>query len=221
MTNQRIDGMSFPGPGRCPRLGHGRPGNFERAAGSRINRSTDHGSTGSRRARGPASLAPALAAKLAALIVLVAAFPTMGAAQPRTHTYCVESTVTLAASATAVTVQQPATGARNVRGDSATVYASAACAFSIEKNGTAATATALTAWVGRDDIPQTPAADAFGESDVGAGAAGPRHVVPAGGTYPLSLRNVELRGNGTAKNFTLRTESCSADVQINVCWEEF
>lgn len=153
------------------------------------------------------------------LLLVLMSWPLL--AQPRTRDYCVTWSTTLVVDAAGITVQQPASGAKNVRGQSATVYASSECAFSIEKNGTAATETVLTPWVGRDDIPQTPAALAYSDSDVGAGSSGPRHVVPAGGTFPLSLRGVEMHGNGTAKNFTLRTETCSADLTFNICWEEW
>lgn len=139
--------------------------------------------------------------------------------------------VTLAAAATAATVQQPATNSIPVQLESAIVYCSVACEVSQSRDGTAATATAGTVRV----IAPTPANatapfNFFTASNVGAGTAqgGVIHV-PAGGTVniclstlapgcaatgPVSASPVTLVSGGTATNYTISVAAITGDVNI-------
>ena len=126
---------------------------------------------------------------------------------------------TLVAAAEVVTIQQPATAPANVWFDGLSVYCSVACSFTLERNGTAATATEFTPAAITPGL--TAKAKAFGASDVGTGTVIARYVVPAGATVPVSVRGMKLRWNGGAgENLTIRTSSISGDVKILVRWGE-
>jgi hypothetical protein len=126
---------------------------------------------------------------------------------------------TLVAAAEVVTIQQPATAPANVWFDGLSVYCSVACAFTLERNGTAATATEITPAAITPGL--AAKAKAFHGSDVGTGTVIARYVVPAGATVPVSVRGMKLRWNGgTGENLTIRTDAISGDVKILVRWGE-
>lgn len=139
------------------------------------------------------------------------------------QSFHVDKETTLSGSAEVITIQQPASGAKTVRGDQASVYMSADCPVQIEHTGTAATVTAMT--VAKID-PQGFAntALAFSGSDVGAGTVIGRQVVKGGATFLFDLSQIVLRGNFNAStnkaNFSIRTDSCTGTALINVYWKE-
>jgi len=113
------------------------------------------------------------------------------------------------ASTTALTIQQPATGARQIDfGDArvagASVYCSGAQTATLKWNGTAATATAG-AEVKLPNTANASGVTVWTASNVGSGTTGPVYNIAAGATLPLDLSWLRLRGNGTAINVTIAT----------------
>lgn len=135
------------------------------------------------------------------------------------YNYIATKATTLSNAAEVVTIQQPASGSRTVHFHGAYVSSSVACAITVERDGTAATATALTA------VPfnsTTPAAKAtpFSGSDVGTGTVIGRYDIAAGGSVSIDLSDKQLFGDGTSKNLSIRTSSISGDVKIDITWGE-
>lgn len=131
--------------------------------------------------------------------------------------FSVYKATTLSSASEAVTIQQPASGGRTVNFDTALLYCSVACSVELERDGTAATGTALTPVVLTFG---TATADAFHTSDVGNGSTVTEYNVSAGETLGIDLRGIRMTGNGTGQNLTFRTNTISGDVRITVVWRE-
>ena len=146
-------------------------------------------------------------------------------AQPRIlNTYTATCTLSVSGAEKACTVQQPASGARTVQFVSAYVHSTVAVSLTQERNGTAATATAVTEAALNPDISETNAANAFTDSDVGAGTvvAGSESIKVAADSYVvLDLQDIQMRGAGTAKNYTIRTSAVTGTVTIVIVWREY
>ena len=117
------------------------------------------------------------------------------------------------ANTTALTVQQPATDAKQVRFTTASAFCSVASTATWSWNGTAATATTLTP----KRVPQTflPAsATAWSGSNVGAGTTGVVYNVPAGQTFPWDISHIVMGNQGTSTNLSLTTSnSCTITME--------
>ena len=118
------------------------------------------------------------------------------------------------ATTTALTVQQPAHNARQITfGDAqnagAWIYCAAAQTATLSWNGTAATATAGT----EANLPGTQQPSGmtiWTGSNAGSGTTGPTYVVPAGGTFSISLSWFHFGTQGTTENLTISTTgSCT------------
>lgn len=146
-------------------------------------------------------------------------------AQPRTlATYTATCTLSVSGSAKACTVQQPASGARTVQFLTAYVHSTVAVSLTQERDGTAATANEVTEAAINPTEGGTPVANGFTDSNVGVGTviAGSSTIkVPADGTIVLDLADIQLRGSGTAKNYTIRTSAVTGTVTIVIKWQEF
>lgn len=113
------------------------------------------------------------------------------------------------ASTTALTIQQPASDARQISfGDTnmagASVYCASAQTATVSWNGTAATSTAGS----EIRLPGTlrPSnVTVWTASNVGTGTAGPVYNVPAGGTFLISMPWFYLGSQGTLSNVTITT----------------
>jgi hypothetical protein len=128
---------------------------------------------------------------------------------------------TLSSAVEAVTVQQPASGSKTVRFEGAYIYCSAACVVTLSVDGTAATTTALTpVALARQATPATPTATAYHTSNAGSGTTLAAYDIAAGGEKSLEKSGLTLFGDGTARNFTLKTNSISGSVRILVFWSE-
>lgn len=128
-----------------------------------------------------------------------------------THTF------TLSGSAAVITIQQPAANAQRVRLQSAFVYSSAACSFVQERDGSAATETALTLKKTNPQSPLTPNVTAWRNSNSTGGAQiGPSYAIPAGGSAALDVSRVYLIGNGTTRNYTIRSASCTGTFTVSI-----
>lgn len=113
------------------------------------------------------------------------------------------------ASTTALTVQQPATNARQITFGSSTVigvsvYCVAAQTATLSWNGAAATATAG-AEVKLPGTQQPSGVTVWTASNVGGGTTGPVYNVQAGQTFPIDLTWFLFGTQGTAENITVST----------------
>lgn len=140
--------------------------------------------------------------------------------QPLLNLYTVTCDATLSSATTTCTVQQPASGARTAQFVSASVYCSVAMEFTQYLNGTAATATAATI---RKSGADAPTATAWSASNVGVGTpiGAEPNICPAGSTVPLPLSDIQLSGNGTGKNYSIKTSSITGRALIMIAWREY
>lgn len=116
------------------------------------------------------------------------------------------------------TIQQPASGAKAVSFEQATVNCTAACKVTFSQNGTGATNTAgtLTAITPGSG---TPATKLFTNSNVGAGTAVPGTVyVGASAQQTIDLSKITLPATSSiAVNFTITvttTSTCTVNMTI-------
>lgn len=135
---------------------------------------------------------------------------------PIRGTYQVERKST-GSTAEAITVQIASGSARSAYMLASSVYCSVECEITVERDGTAATATALTP-VKMNSADSAVSATAYRSSDVGAAdRTTSRQTIGAGATIILDLTpHVILAG----ENITVRTASASATVIINLQWTE-
>jgi hypothetical protein len=133
--------------------------------------------------------------------------------------YAVSYSKSLSAAADAVTIQQPATGSKVVRFSGAYVYCSAACQITIERDGTAATATAATVVPIRTVTP-VAVTTAFVASNVGTGTVLGTYNIPAGGPQTFDLSRAGLYGDGTSKNLTVRIASMTGTINVVIQFTE-
>jgi len=134
--------------------------------------------------------------------------------------YVLTREIALTAAAEAVTIQQPASGARTVRFSGVYVYCSAQCDVTLEHTGTAATATSATP-TPYPGVAKAATAGGFVASNVGTGTVLGRYTVAATGGMVLDLSRVALFGPGTAKNVTIRIAAVTATVKVVFEWEEY
>jgi hypothetical protein len=138
------------------------------------------------------------------------------AAQSPVNLHGVYQEVSLTSSAAVVTVQQPASGAREVTFEGAVIYCSVTCIVTLEMNGTAATTTSGTVIKLNTKAP-TAKAVVFTSSNVGVGTVIQKYESPAGiSKSGLSLGVI----SGTQQNITLRTDSITGTVRILLMWSE-
>lgn len=133
--------------------------------------------------------------------------------------YVVYKETTLSSTAEVITIQQPASGAKIVNFTDAFIYCSVACNPQVEINGSGATTTALAVIAEGSALPASPTT-AFSASNVGGGTIVGKFSITAGNTYPIDLIGVQLQGNSTAKNITIRTDAISGTVRIQFRWIE-
>lgn len=133
--------------------------------------------------------------------------------------YTASKTTTLAAASEAITVQQIATGGQVIRFVSAYVDSSSSCAITVERDGTAATSTTLTvANVNPSEGAGT--STAWSASNVGSGTVITRATVGTGGSIVIDLSKVRIALQGTQRNLTVRTGTCTGTVNIVIMFTE-
>lgn len=117
-----------------------------------------------------------------------------------------------------ITIQQPATGSRNVYLEIVNLYCTVAAVVELEKDGTAATATALASVaIGRSTA--TATAKAFSASDVGAGTKVSQFRLKASIPLSLDMGDILMQGDGTGINYTLKSD-CTGDGEYYIRWRE-
>lgn len=122
------------------------------------------------------------------------------------------------ATTTALTIQQPATNARDISFPAngvagAWVSCAAAQTVTLSWSGTAATSTAGTALMFPPST--TPASmTVWTASNVGSGTTGPTYPVAAGGAQLIDLSFFHMGASGTGNNLTISsTGSCIISIQ--------
>lgn len=129
-------------------------------------------------------------------------------------------TSALIAAAEKLTIQQPVSSSKRVRMLSCTVYCSVACTATLSRDGTAATTTTL-APVPISGYSAATSVSGYHTSNVGAGTTiSIPFEVAAGGTMVLDLTGIDLVGDGTAKNFSVATNSITGTAKIQLIWRE-
>lgn len=125
---------------------------------------------------------------------------------------------TTAATSEAITIQQPASGARTVHLVIASVYCSVACTATFEIDGAAATTTTLA--IAPIVLPRSGSVSikttAFSASNVGAGTVLGKTSIGAGVSQPFDLTGIKLQGDGTGKNFTIKISSASGNYVVQI-----
>ena len=160
------------------------------------------------------------------MMFMIMMFLTMGISfsqDPNVKRFSVFKATTLGAAAEVITIQQPATGGKVIRIESVDVWCSVACEATLERDGTAATTTALTPVV---ITYGTIAAKAFSASNVGVGTVITIKEIPANSTVPVSFSGglyispIDADGDATDNNFSVRTNSITGDVKITIVGRE-
>ena len=137
------------------------------------------------------------------------------------NTYKVLCDMTLSAAAGGCTVQQPATGSKTVRFIEAVVYCSVACEITASRDGTAASSTSSAPVALNAEAP-TATTTGWKSSNVGAGTAVSAPLVLAADVVAvIDISRRQMTGNGTAKNFTLKTNSITGRAVIEMVYEEW
>lgn len=128
--------------------------------------------------------------------------------------YTASTNVTVAGSAAALTIQQPASASRQVTFISAYFDCSVACVFTLSVNGTPATATAGT--VNNVNPAETAAkATAWTASNVGAGTTLTTYNCTSACSFSIDLTGITFaQGLGTGTNLTLKSSSITGTVDI-------
>jgi hypothetical protein len=137
------------------------------------------------------------------------------------QSYTASQTTSLSAAAEVVTLQAPGSAgtipAKLIHLNAAAISCSVACTVTLERDGTAASTTALTPQAVNREAPAAIAL-AYHASNVGVGTVVAQYPIAAGGTLTLDLADKFL---WTAQeNLTLRTNSITGTVYINVKWSE-
>jgi hypothetical protein len=131
--------------------------------------------------------------------------------------YVATRSTTLTAAAEVITVQQPTAVLKVVQFKGVAVTCSVACDITLERDGTAATATALTPVALHRLMPATTV-NAYRSSNVAVGTVLATYSITAGGLLALDLSDKFLFGAG--ENLTIRTSSITGTVQITIQWSE-
>lgn len=158
--------------------------------------------------------------RMSTLFVLAALAAAVAPAQDTAWRYVAARDATTV-TASVVTVQQPATLARNVQFEQAIVCSSTAGSFTVERNGTAASSTALTVAL-LSSVNPAVKATAWHTSNVGAGTVISGTVLVAAGTCATyDMSGIRLIGSGTTKNVTVRGALASGNMHITVRFREY
>lgn len=138
----------------------------------------------------------------------------------QTTTYMVHKQTALTSAAEVVTIQQPSSGSKRVIFLSAYFDCSVACSFTLERNGTAASATTLT--VNNLNLGETPpTTTAWSGSNVGNGTVLATYTCAAACSLPIDLTGLVFPpSNSTATNVTLRSSSITGTVDILFKYQE-
>ncbi len=155
---------------------------------------------------------------MTAILAAVLLLPASIAQDPNTKRFAAFKATSLAGAAEVITIQQPASDGKIIRIEAVEIWSDVACTATLERDGTAATGTAITPSV---ITYGSPSGNAFHTSDVGVGTVITIKEISANVITPVPFPGgLYLAPTGTASNFTVRTSSITADVKITVVWRE-
>lgn len=163
---------------------------------------------------------------IAAALMLLCCVPA-SAQYPRSagdlpEVFTIAHSCTASGTACVWTIQQPASNAKNVKLLGFTVYCSAACTFTQERNGTAASANTITPTKVNTESSATPTFTAHHTSgSTGGTSIGGTSYVAAGETLSIDLASNYILGSGTTRNFTVRTSSFTGTGQFVLKVEQY
>lgn len=165
----------------------------------------------------------ALRVFLAALLIILPIRAQQPEGADTTPRYQAIYSASLSAAANTVTVQQvAATSAQhNIVFETAWVYCSVACTFTIAQNGAAATATTLATSAMNQSPPSS--ATAWSASNGGGSPAftSGTYYVAAAATYVVDVSKFYIAQNaGTKGNLTIATNSITGTAEIVIQWIE-
>jgi hypothetical protein len=134
------------------------------------------------------------------------------------HYFVASYSSTLAATTDTITIQAPTGMQKDVHFVSAWIYCSAACSFTINRNGAAATTTSFSPNGLNDSY--APQATAFKASNVGAGTQiGQPYQIVSAGTYSLDLSKFILT-RGANSNLSISIASFTGTWIPSIQWSE-
>jgi hypothetical protein len=136
---------------------------------------------------------------------------------PAYYTYTVNTT--LASSAGVWTVQQPSNPTKTATFESAYVGCPTGCTFTLERDGTTATATAGTATQWNPNNP-TSNMNVFGGSNVGVGTVMGTYFLQSGGWVSIDITGAQFWPVQSGRNISIRTTSMSGQVLLVIKWYE-
>lgn len=125
---------------------------------------------------------------------------------------------TLAGTPGVLTIQLPARSGQKLHLQSVNVLMPQDGDVTIERNGTAATATSMTA-VGLNTS-LSPTATVYRNSDVGVGTVVTKVSMTTGNNYGDLTTSVLAAGQATVQNFTVRTGNLTGVLRITLFWAE-
>lgn len=153
--------------------------------------------------------------RLVALLVVIAGIASAQAVRPK---YVITKETSLSAAAEVITIQKPLNSAKFIYFDGISIYSSAECGFTLERDGSAASgASALTIHPLNEHTASS--AVAYSSSNVGSGTVIGRYTVGAGGTMAIDLRDIILAGDAV-RNISLRSATCTTTLKITSKWGE-
>jgi hypothetical protein len=155
-------------------------------------------------------------AGVAMLLYFVATSQAFGQTTPSPGSFMATRTTTLSGAAEVITIQTATTAPRLLHFRGLAIYCSVACDVTLERDGTAATATSFSIVPINQRYPASVAA-AYRSSDVGTGTVLSTYSLTAGGLLPLDLTDKYVY---PGENLTLRTSSITGTVRITFQWEE-
>lgn len=156
---------------------------------------------------------------LRALLGIIFAWVITATCHAQQNYFMAAHSASLTSAADAVTIQQPASGARQVKFNGALVRCSVACTITLSQNGAKATATALA--ITPLNLSPNPASVAFSGSNVGGGTTIYTYNIATGDTsdHWINLEGFTL-APGPNSNLTLTTSSITGSTVIAVYfWE--
>lgn len=145
--------------------------------------------------------------------------PLAALAADQVGVYSLYQEASLTSAAQSLTVQQIASGTRDIQFKTASMWCNQATTFTLAINGTAATSTTATP---TQIFGPVATATGWTASNVGAGTTVMKYDFLAGANEKvIDLSDFKiLRGAGTGANLTISTTSITATCRISIKWSE-
>jgi hypothetical protein len=150
------------------------------------------------------------------LIALVASMLAWAQNTPAPASFMATRSSSLSGSTEVITIQTASTATKMLHFRGVAISCSVACTATIERDGTAATATSFSIVPINQRYPAS-VATAYRSSDVGSGTVLAVYDISAGGLLPIDLTDKYLY---PGENLTVRISSITGTARITFQWEE-